>query len=408
MRMAFLLALITACAGAQAQLEELRRTAKEYLTADEGRALAMEPALQAVPPLTKAEARSWTDWVRKTLRTAGPRLDTKGTNYFYGKEQKLGKYIVAGGDNRNGLVFGLHGGGEGQADCGGAASAWRSAIQGAGMIGIFPEAMKATEAAWGDDVTVAFVMDLLAAAQRTFTFDPDRVYVVGHSMGGYGAWTWGGRFSDRLAAVVSFAGAPTPVFDGAKNVTGIQPGVLPNLHNVPIWVYHSADDPQVPIAPTRFAVEALRGLRTAHPGGFALHYEEEAKQGHAFPPKGPGPAIAWMAKHERDATPKKIVWQPFYERPSQSYWLACSSPSQRTTFEATWDGKSTFEIKGDADPKSLSVLLHDGMCDLDQPVKVTHAGSTLFSGVPKRSLAVLLRSARRRSDPALLFVAAAP
>src|SRR4029078_785097 len=101
----------------------------------------------------------------------------------------------------------------GQADCGGAAGSWRGAIESAGMIGIFPEAMKATGAAWGDDITVKFIVDLLAAAQRTFTFDPDRVYVVGHSMGGYGAWTWGGRFSDPVAALVSVARAPPPIFD---------------------------------------------------------------------------------------------------------------------------------------------------------------------------------------------------
>jgi predicted esterase len=400
---------MAAALAAQTPIEDLRRVARDYLTAGEARARELEPALAAAPPLSKKDAREWTDWVRKTLRTAGARLDAKGTNYFYDREKKRGKYIVAGGDNRKGLVFGLHGGGEGQADCGGAASSWRSSIQNAGMIGIFPEAVEATEAAWGDDVTVRFMLDLLAAAQRTFTFDADRVYVVGHSMGGYGAWTWGGRFSDRLAGVVSFAGGPTPVFDDdKKNVIGIQPGVLPNYFNVPIWVYHSADDPQVPIAPTRFAVEGLRALQKAHGAGFVLTYEEEQKQGHAFPPRGPTPAMAWITRHKREPTPRKVVWQPFYERPDQSYWLGCDRPKRGSTLEASWDGKSSFALVGDVDPKTTFVLLHDGMCDLDQPVNVTVDGKPLHSGAPKRSLAVLLRSARRRWDPGLLFTATAP
>ena len=226
-------------------------------------------------------------------------------------------------------MFGLHGGGVGQADCGGAASSWRSAIGKAGMIGIFPEAIEATEAAWGDDVTVKFILDLLAAAQRTFTFDADHVYVVGHSMGGYGAWTWGGRFSDRLAAVVSFAGAPTPIFDEGKKVTGIQPGVLPNLYNVPIWVYHSLDDPQVPIAPTRFAVNELKSLAAANPGAYVFHYEEEEKQGHAFPPKGPNPALAWMAAEEAQSAAEEDRLAGVLRPPGSEQLLALAATSRR-------------------------------------------------------------------------------
>jgi pimeloyl-ACP methyl ester carboxylesterase len=403
-----LIAVAAAGGGLPSQaLEDQRKLAREYLAADDDKARQLEIELQKVPPLSKEEAKSWTEWVRKTWKSLGAPLDAKGTNYFYDKETKRGKYIVAGGDNRKGLVIGMHGGGVGQADCGGAASSWRSAVQNAGMIGIFPEAIEATEAAWGDDVTVKFVLDLLAAAHRTFTFDPDRVYVVGHSMGGYGAWTWGGRFSDRLAGVVSFAGGPTPVLDGDK-VTAIQPGVLPNFHNVPIWVYHSADDPQVPIAPTRFAVEGLRALKAAHPAGFPFRYEEEAKQGHAFPPKGPTPAIAWITQQKRDPAPRKILWEAFYEQPDQRYWLACERPVPGRTLEATWNGKGAFDVNGDADQKTIAVLLHDGMWDLDQPVTVTFAGKPLFAGVAKRSLAVLLRSARRRCDPKLLFTATAP
>jgi predicted esterase len=407
MKLVAALAILATLLGAQPSIEDLRRAARNYLAAGEQEAAGLEAGFDSVSPLSKADAAAWTAWVKKSLESLGPTLDPKGTNYFYDKETKRGKYIVAGSANRKGLVFGLHGGGEGQADCGGAASAWRSAIQNAGMIGIFPEAIEATEAAWGDDVTVRFMLDLLAAARRSFTFDPDRVYVVGHSMGGYGAWTWGGRFSDRLAGVVSFAGAPTPIFGGAQEIIGIQPGVLPNFHNVPIWVYHSADDPQVPIAPTRLSVEGLKALRKSHPGGYVLTYEEHEKQGHAFPPKGPAPALAWITKHQRDPTPRKIVWEPFYERADQSYWLGCDRPVRGRVIEAIWDGKSAFAVTGDVDPKTVEILLHDGMCDLDRPVKVTVAGKPHFEGVPKRSLKILLRSARRRWDPGLLFTAAA-
>jgi pimeloyl-ACP methyl ester carboxylesterase len=74
-------------------------------------------------------------------------------------------------------------------------------------------------------------------ARRTWKIDPDRVYLCGHSMGGYGSWTLGAHHADQIAAIAPSAGAPTPFMDGSGKVTGISSGIVPNLRNVLVRIY---------------------------------------------------------------------------------------------------------------------------------------------------------------------------
>ena len=98
---------------------------------------------------------------------------------------------------------------------------------------IAPQALEATEHGWTDSGTEEFVLDLVDGALRTWKIDPDRVYFVGHSMGGYGSWTLGAHHADRVAAVAPSAGAPTPILDRATNKpVDIVEGVIPSLRSV--------------------------------------------------------------------------------------------------------------------------------------------------------------------------------
>jgi pimeloyl-ACP methyl ester carboxylesterase len=395
---------------------ELQKRVKAALEASDDAADAALGALKDLPALSKSEAQTWTTFVAKWIpKSPGLKIEGRGVSYLYDaddRKNRKGKYMTSGGPKGKGLVFGLHGGGVGSADCGPAASSWRGAISSAGMIGIYPEAIEATEAAWGDDVTVKFFHDLLAAARRSYVFDPNKVYVVGHSMGGYGAWTWGGRFADRFAGAVSFAGGPTPIFqngDRSMPVVDIEDGVLANFRNVPLWDYHSRDDLNVPFPPVKFAIEAHQALGKANPGFYKLHYEEVDGRGHAFPEKGPGPAIDWITKFARNPRPKRITFQAFYVRPDASYWAWFNPARRGATLQATWttvDGVPEFVVDGEvAEASDFSILLDDKMADLDKPVRVKLRDKVVFEGVAKRTLVELVASARRRLDPEMLFVA---
>jgi predicted peptidase len=92
---------------------------------------------------------------------------------------------------------------------------------------------------------------------------PDRVYLTGLSMGGYGAWHLGAKHPDRFAAVV-------PVCGGGLASRGF-PDKVCALKDVPVWAFHGSDDDIVPLSESVRLVERLRGCGgkvelTVYPG----------------------------------------------------------------------------------------------------------------------------------------------
>ena len=91
--------------------------------------------------------------------------------------------------------------------------------------------------------------------------DPSRVYLTGLSMGGYGTWDWSSAFPERFAAIIPISGGG----DVAR---------MTKLKTMPIWVFHSADDPTVNVNNSRTLVNALKAL------GSSVKYTEYPDGGH--------------------------------------------------------------------------------------------------------------------------------
>jgi predicted peptidase len=89
------------------------------------------------------------------------------------------------------------------------------------------------------------VMGLVAALGQEFTVDPDRILIAGISMGGFGAWDFATRFPEHCAGAMPICG-------------GGDPSVADRAKEVPIWAFHGAADPVVPVRGSRLMVEALR------------------------------------------------------------------------------------------------------------------------------------------------------
>ncbi|HVL81237.1 MAG TPA: prolyl oligopeptidase family serine peptidase, partial [Actinomycetota bacterium] len=118
--------------------------------------------------------------------------------------------------------------------------------------------------------------------------DPDRVYVSGHSMGGFGSYLLSILYPDRFAAALPVAGpvtqgawtgADVPGCDGLRSgdyspcyiaTNGSDPRVqhtrrlLENLRNVPIGIFHGAADELVPVSGVTRQVERLAELGYRH------------------------------------------------------------------------------------------------------------------------------------------------
>lgn len=385
---------------------------------------APAPAADEVPDL----AQHAVDAARKRGRKIGSGRD----EWFDADADGWQGLYLTSGKGKKGLVLGLHGGGAGAGDAGQAASSFSGAISSLGMRGLYPEVLRKTEYGWTDPPETErwIVEELLPAALRTWDVDADHVYVTGHSMGGYGTWTYGAVHADRFAGGAAFAGAPTVYWvPGRKDqeAEAVIDGILPNLYNLPLFVYQSLDDPNVPAAANVKACARLAELHESDPAGWPFVYEQVDGRGHAFPEKGPSPGLEWMAQHARDPRPSRIRWQPSRDWKKRFYWLRWGRPWIGSVLVASVDREANaveisvekprsptpLQTEAEREPHvaTLEISLDDRMLDVAREIVIRVDGVERYRGVPERSLATLVRTAEEREDPAYVFacqVALAP
>lgn len=97
------------------------------------------------------------------------------------------------------------------------------------------------EQTWDNDILFA----LLDEIEATQPVDPDRVYVTGVSMGGFGTWSMALADPTRFAAIVPICG-------------GAFPYIAYRLKRLPIWAFHGALDDVVPLYESERMVDAIR------------------------------------------------------------------------------------------------------------------------------------------------------
>lgn len=359
-------------------------------------------------PLKKSEVKSWRKELTK-LWTKGPELQTSGTNYLWEEERK-GKYIVGGVTKKpKGLAICMHGGGVGSGDAGSAKSSYDSAITAMGWLGIYPEVLEKTERGWTDSGTEEFVMELVDRALRTWEIDHDRVYFIGHSMGGYGSWTLGAHHADRVAALAPSAGAPAPKLGADGLAMNLEPGVIPNLRNVPMVVFQSADDPKVGPDANRIAERLVNQAKQKWGGYENFKYWEVTGVGHGAPPDGGFERhLGMIADFERGDLPNKLIWQPDVTWKQQFYWLWWEKPRPGVILEAVFDRESgTCDVKADKAAFGIYLLLNEELVDFKSEVRVSFNGAEVWRGVPERDLEVMVSTAVH-GDAKLIFEARVP
>jgi predicted peptidase len=104
-----------------------------------------------------------------------------------------------------------------------------------GVIAIVRKAWKAEE-----------LIKLVDHVATELNVDPERIYVTGLSMGGFGTWRLVSTYPDRFAAAVCVCGGGEPET------------MARNLSKVPIWAFHGAKDPVVPLSESEKMVDAVK------------------------------------------------------------------------------------------------------------------------------------------------------
>ena len=379
----------------------LRELVKRYLDAKPGERRRLRKDADArFAPLTRKQSQKLQKDMLAIARKHGPKLKKSGNNYFY--EGKRGRYIISGKPGKA-LFISLHGGGKGSGD----ASAAASAMGGGGWWWIYPEVLEKTEHGWTDAGTEPFVMALIEAAKRTAKLDTNRIYITGHSMGGYGSWTLGAHHADVFGGAAPYAGAPTAYYRSPEDrtVVGIAEGVLPNFYNLPLHVFQSLDDKNVTPESNIFANKALEALKAKFSDGFNWRYVEVDGNGHAAPKEGYLPSLKWLASHPRVPRPRSFLWQPVLSWKHQFYWLYWDDPEANALVQlrANEDNriKLTFH-EGSGAIDGMHVLLGSPLVDLEKPVTITMGDETLFEGKVERRVSTLLMTVVR-NDAHLLF-----
>lgn len=93
---------------------------------------------------------------------------------------------------------------------------------------------------------LALAIGIVQLLQQTYAqINPNRIYVVGISMGGIGAWEAAERWPSIFAAALPISGAGDPQ-------------AASTLVHVPVWALHGTLDDVVPVQGSRLMVAALR------------------------------------------------------------------------------------------------------------------------------------------------------
>jgi len=93
----------------------------------------------------------------------------------------------------------------------------------------------------------ADVMEVLARVRHDYKIDDSRIYLLGHSMGGFGTWVLGPKYPTIWAAMAPISG-------------GGQPASLEKIRDIPEIVVHGDADNVVPVGSSRTMVEAAKKL----------------------------------------------------------------------------------------------------------------------------------------------------
>lgn len=126
-------------------------------------------------------------------------------------------------------------------------------------------------------------LNLIAALQKEFSIDPQRLYITGLSMGGYGTW-------DAISRRPAMFAAAVPVCGGADEEQAAR------LVKVPVWAFHGEQDTVVKPERSRRMIKAMEAAGgkpkyTEYPGvghnSWVKAYSDPAMMGWLFSQKLP-------------------------------------------------------------------------------------------------------------------------
>ena len=111
------------------------------------------------------------------------------------------------------------------------------------------------------------LMNVVRWVSERYDVDSTRLYVLGMSLGGYGAIDFAAAYPDKTAAAMAFCGGSTR-----------KDSELKKLNRVPLWIMHGTADRDVPVKEARRVRQAMEEDNSELP---LLRYDEFEGAGHS-------------------------------------------------------------------------------------------------------------------------------
>jgi predicted peptidase len=209
------------------------------------------------------------------------------------------------------VILFLHGVGEGGEDGllqtqVGLGPAIRQARERFPFIVVFPQARR--DHLWADE-TATLALKTLDQTVKEFNGDPQRLYLTGISMGGFGTWYVAAKAPGKFAAIVpicGFVNLKRPDLPAERKAFVLKDGpfakspdpyvaVASQISKVPTWIFHGGADPV--ISPD----ESRRMFQTLKASGFDVKYTEYNGVAHdAWDRAYAEPdLVPWLLSHRR-------------------------------------------------------------------------------------------------------------
>jgi predicted peptidase len=118
---------------------------------------------------------------------------------------------------------------------------------------------------WTSPAMEAQALKALDQTMKEFKGDPQRVYLTGLSMGGFGTWGFASEHPGKFAAIAPVCGgirlahgSEMPKYRDVDDSADPYAATAQKLGKTPVWVFHGDADPAVPVTESRKMVEALK------------------------------------------------------------------------------------------------------------------------------------------------------
>lgn len=293
-----------------------------------------------------------------------------------------------------GLVIAMHGGGGAPKELNdsqwhGMATYYNDQPQLGGYLYVSLRAPNDTWNGFYDDYDYPLVANLIQQFAVSEEMNLNKVYLIGYSHGGYGAFAIGPKEPDRFAAIHSSAAAPT---DGQ-----ISPKTLRNTpFDFAVGEYDDGYGRRKRDEAFDQQIKELRGSRTDI---FPVTFEVQAGKQHGN--LADHDQLKKMLPVTRNPVPRELTWEETDGVIKNFFWLDDKQPGKGREIDVTCQANQlTVAVHGGTGP--FSVLLDERLVDLTRPLLVEHDG-VKENVTLKPSLLTLARTVQERGDPWLAF-----